>query len=205
MRAAALLTCLWPGLARLWSRGDWTALALAIGFAALLNVVLAATFVWHEMWPPAVTAIGWPAVVCMWTVSAWASQRRLREFFPNIHAAQSDGGRGEGLFLQAQAEYLKGDWYQAELLLDELLRVSPADTDAHMMMATLYRHTRRFDDARRQFRTLQRLDAAEKWALEIEQEQLFINRLASPPASPTEEATLTSAPVEMGVRRAEAA
>jgi hypothetical protein len=45
------LLCLWPGLARLWLRGDLRGLLAAVGFAGLLNAALVATLIWPEIAP----------------------------------------------------------------------------------------------------------------------------------------------------------
>lgn len=37
---------LWPGLPHLWIEGSWAGLLLAIGFGALLNLLILATFIW---------------------------------------------------------------------------------------------------------------------------------------------------------------
>jgi cytochrome c-type biogenesis protein CcmH/NrfG len=66
---------------------------------------------------------------------------------------------------------LKGDYYQAEHVLEELLRRNLRDVDARLMLATLLRHTGRLDEAAGQLDTLVRLEGASKWQWEIEQER----------------------------------
>ncbi len=51
-----------------------------------------------------------------------------------------------------------------------LLRRDEHDLEARLMLATLLRHTKRFDEATSQFNMLAGLDGAHRWALEIHRE-----------------------------------
>jgi cytochrome c-type biogenesis protein CcmH/NrfG len=81
------------------------------------------------------------------------------------------------LFLQAQGEYLKGHWFEAESLLQQIIRRSPRDVEAQLMLATLYRHTRRVDEARQRLRLMEAIDGAERWRWEIDQEQRLLKQV----------------------------
>jgi len=81
----------------------------------------------------------------------------------------------EDLFIQAQTEYLKGHWCEAESLLRKLVNEAQ-DVDAHLSLAALYRQTNRCDEARSVLRMLERFDGAEKWRFEIERERLLLER-----------------------------
>ena len=74
-------------------------------------------------------------------------------------------------FTEALDYYLKGDYYQAERMLELLLRRNLRDLDARLMLATLMRHTGRFEEAVRQLDTLARFEGAGKWDLEMRQER----------------------------------
>lgn len=177
------IICLWPGLPRLWIRGDWSALAVAISFAVVLNLVLVSSFVWPELLPASLVAGGWVLVGLVWVGSAVhgiQSLPRLRE---------PPGVNDQGLFIQAQAEYLKGHWFEAETLLRQLLRECNRDVDALLMLATLYRHTRRYDEATKQLDRLERLDEAVKWRWEIERERELLKRKAASLVSDKAEGT----------------
>ena len=99
------------------------------------------------------------------------------------------------MFTPARDHYLHGNWYEAEETLVQLLRRDPNDVDARLMLATLMRHTERFDDARGQLKQLQRLEAAGKWQLEIRREWEYLAReqqqsddVSAPPADTQPEA-----------------
>lgn len=179
MRTIRLITCLWPGLAALWWRGSSTGLLAAASFAALLNVVMVATFVWPELFGATVPTLGWLAVAAVWIGAVLRSFRHL--------PSQRDGHVAAGdvdLFVQAQGEYLKGHWLEAERLLEERLSDQPGDAESILLLATIYRHSRRQADADEQLARLERLDAGAKWRWEIRRERQLLDRLDAEPDEP---------------------
>ena len=103
MNYVVKLTTLWPGLPRLWHRGEWSALLTAGGFAVLLNWLLTTTLLWPEVAPVSVRMIGWLGLAVWWPIAVVAALREL----PQTLAATDDDPQ-MGLFISAQAEYLKG-------------------------------------------------------------------------------------------------
>jgi len=154
MRALPVVTCLWPGLSRLWLRGDWLSLATAIAFGAALNLVLVSSFVWPELLPSSAVIAGWLGLGAMWSVSVVRSFRALPP------SGDAPGVDDRGLFIAAQGEYLKGHWFEAESLLQRLICRSPGDADAQLLLATLYRHTRRLDEAHDRLQLVERMEGA---------------------------------------------
>lgn len=178
MRAAPIATCLWPGLSRLWLRGEWQALLVAVAYGVALNSALVGSLVWPELAGPIFPLLAWPLVVGIWIVSVWRSYRSLPSLsVRRVETNQTDSS-DEPLYAQAQIEYLRGHWFEAEKALNSLLRIRPADVEARIMLATLCRHTRRFDDAERQLKMLDRHDGAEIWRFEIMRERQALQRLA---------------------------
>jgi hypothetical protein len=155
---------LWPGLPQLARDGNWTALAFALAAAALLNAVLLGTWFWTDLFDPTLRIIVWVFLGAAWSVSlaywAWTDRRQ---------AAVSAKAGGLG-FESALEDYLKGNWFEAERKLNTLLRCDEHDVEARLLIATLLRHTKRFDDATHQLNLLVRLDGAQRWALEIHRE-----------------------------------
>lgn len=164
MRRMPWTAYLWPGLPQIVQEGRWTALLIAVGAAALLNGTILATYIWSDWIAPQLRIICWGLVGITWTLSAgfsaWFSRRR--EYRRN-------GPEGD-LFQQAQNEYLKGNWFEAERTLRGLLHRNDRDLEARLMMASLMRHTKRFDEATRQLNLLVRIDGAHRWAMEIHRE-----------------------------------
>ncbi len=159
-------TYLWPGLPQLWRQGSWSALALAVGAAVLVNVALAGSLVWSELLPPATRNAAWGAVLVVWVGSAVVARAARQRDAARQHArAASDA------YLEALDHYLKGNWFEAECLLRELLRRNPRDLEAGLTLATLLRHTGRLEESLEELNRLERFDGWERWAMEIGRER----------------------------------
>lgn len=169
MRRMRWTTYLWPGLPQLWLYGSWSGLALAISTAAVLDLLLLGSFGWTELIGPGVRTASWAAFGVVWVVGeVWSTREcRRREAVNNLNSQ-------EDLFGEALDHYLKGDYYQAEHVLEGLLRRNLRDVDARLMLATLLRHTDRFDEAKHQLDTLTHFEDADKWELEIRQERKLL-------------------------------
>ncbi|OYV92883.1 MAG: hypothetical protein B7Z73_04250, partial [Planctomycetia bacterium 21-64-5] len=70
-----LILCLWPGLPQLWLSGAWSGLALAIGFALLLDLLLLTSLLWTEWVEHAFRFAGWTAVAVLWGISVMTGRR----------------------------------------------------------------------------------------------------------------------------------
>jgi thioredoxin-like negative regulator of GroEL len=81
------------------------------------------------------------------------------------------------LFRRAQAEYLQGDYFQAEATLTGLLAREPRDAEARLLLATLLRHTQRYEEAEDQLKQLSRFETAARWQIEITCERALLKRL----------------------------
>ncbi len=166
-------TYLWPGLPQIWREGAWSALAVAVGFAALVNVALAASLIWTELLSPGVRNSLWMLILAIWAGSGAFAYWRDRR-----------GGSTEGTgpaenedisaFREALDHYLKRNWFQAERLLRDLLRKNPRDLDAGLMLATLLRSTDRLEEAEKELDRLGRFETCRKWELEIRREREFL-------------------------------
>jgi hypothetical protein len=174
----------WPGLPQLWLRGSWAGLAVAVGFTALVNVLVLATFVFHEWIPREQMLGGYAVVAASWLVGWWRSCA-CRELAGRLVASELSesslvgesatdssavglaSSPGEQLFCEAQRVYLRGDWVAAEQLLLKLLKSNDRDAEARLMLATLWRHQGRHREAQRQLDKLSRLEAADRWEHEI--------------------------------------
>jgi hypothetical protein len=166
MRRTPWTTYLWPGLPQVWSYGSWPGLAVALGAAAVLDVLLVVSFGWTELIGRDLRSALWSGLAAAWIVAAawslWQCRRR---------AARCTFEPEDDPFAKAVDHYLKGDFYQAEQILEDLLRRNIRDTDARLMLATLLRHAGRLDEAARQLDTLSRFEDARKWEVEIQKER----------------------------------
>jgi len=164
----------WPGLRHVWLHHSYPALALAVGSTLLLNLLLAAELVWTEWLSSAARSVGWGVVLGVWSVAAgvtwWTMVRERR-----LAASSGDSAECDPL-AAATEEYLQGKWYEAERLLRQQLRRNKKDVEAHLMLATLCRHTGRLDESERRLDELEALEAAAKWQVEIAAERKMIQR-----------------------------
>ena len=169
MLAPDRLSCFWPGLAKAWWRGSASALLAALMFGWGLCVLMLATFVWPNWFPSWQVTSCWIGMLIFWVVECVRS---------NWHygSMQADAGpvAGDNRFVQAQSEYLKGNWFEAESLLHAILADAPRDAEAHLLLASVLRHSRRWAAALRRLEQLQLLDTSARWRFEIHRERLMI-------------------------------
>jgi len=177
MRLSLWIASLWPGFVRAWVQGRWEGLVLAAAFAAALNSAFVTTFVWRQ--EPAAggttAAIAWVLVLGFWAYGiVW-----LRHDLPglsSVHGSEANPEH-EALFCEAQHKYLKGHWLEAETLVARLLGKRPADIESRLLLASIQRRSKRWNEARKTLVELQEAPAAGKWLLEIETELQQIEEL----------------------------
>jgi len=80
------------------------------------------------------------------------------------------------VFRQSINVYLQGNWYEAERGFRQLVAANGRDIESRLYLATLLRHTRRFDEASEELDRLELLRDSEQWAVEIEAERRAIAR-----------------------------
>jgi hypothetical protein len=172
MRRMPWTTCLWPGLPQLWTYGSWGGMALALGTAAVLDLLLLVSFGWSELIGPGLRNTLWTLFGVAWILGAFWSARHCGR-----HVAALIPDPLRDVFTEALDHYLKGDYYQAEHMLDGLLRRNARDLDARLMLATLLRRAGRPEEARQQLDTLARFEGAGKWQWEIERERTLLKKV----------------------------
>ncbi len=126
----------------------------------------------------------WGSIVLLWGGSALASYPLRRKSYP----PENPSHPSNALFLEAIELYLQGQWFEAERKLISLLRENPRDVEARLMIATLFRHTRRWEEASRQLDQLERLEASRAWTLEIHRERERIRQAKAQAQTPDETA-----------------
>jgi hypothetical protein len=186
---------LWPGLPQAWNGGRWPGAATALGFAAAVESLLLASWVWDELLGDAAFWGLALATGCGWLIGITANRRWLAR-----HAATDERNAADDPFPAALTEYLQGNWFAAEQQCRDLIRLRRDDVDARLLLATLLRHTERKTEARAELDALAKLDGAAKWALEITHERRLLDETDGDDAeSKAEEAII---PVETAIRRA---
>lgn len=162
MRRLRWVTLLWPGWPQLWFAGSGSGLAIAIGFAVLLDVGLLAGRMWTELLSPAAQTAIWLASATIWSVSAAVSWR----WVAGLQFGQAQPGN-DALFVQAREEYLKGNWFEAETVLGRLLDRNVLDIEARLLKANLLFHTARRREAIGELDRLTRMEGGDVWRMEI--------------------------------------
>lgn len=172
-------------------------MAVAVGFTALANTMLLASLVWREWFSGDALRIGYAALAGIWLLAWWHSRAERRAARAEANAdgtaehAETNARQSQldQMYRDAQARYLENDWVAAEQLLLKLLKQDARDVDARLMLATLWRHQGRREEALRQLDRLERLEAADKWRQEIAAERLRLQQpetLALPGREETE-------------------
>jgi hypothetical protein len=159
-------------LPQLWVDGAWAGLALAVGCAGLLNLLLVSSFIWTEL---LAGRLVWGLWLLLATV--WLGAAAFSALFQPPAAPAVVAGIERDLFREAQSEYLRGNWFEAETLLARLLEQQPRDVEARLMLATLLRHNRRTSEAQQQLLRLECLEPAEVWRVEIANERVRLAEL----------------------------
>jgi len=173
------VTSLWPGLARLWLRGEFRGLLTAVAFTLAVNFALITTLVWPQLisrqLPPwLVPATAWIVVVWFWV----AGVRAGGELVASIKRAnQPADAQSLELFRQAQLEYLKGHWIEAESRLLTLLGRTAGDVEARLLLASVLRRTKRPDEAKKALTQVAELSGSAHWAEEVQREASKIQQL----------------------------
>ena len=174
------ITCLWPGLSRLWLRGQWTGLGWAAAFGVWLNLILTFQFVWTSSIPAYGIELLWSCTGVIvfigmldgiFTTKSHRqqyNQRRMngRDYTdrsPTQTNRNADGQskpdfdsqvkqtrqavlarEGEdmppakptdALFIKARNQYLKGNWFESESLIEQILNEFPNDLEAQLIKA----------------------------------------------------------------------
>jgi len=151
-------------------------LSLAIGFTLALNAALVLTFVWPAWAPQTARAALWGVVLVIWLASALSAAWSSRSASEPSRSSLGDA------YAEAVTEYLKRNWIEAEQRLARLLKRDPGDCDARLMLATLLRHTARYDEARETLWRLARLADAGRWEPEIQAEHRRLDECIADPA-----------------------
>lgn len=152
---------------------------MAVGFTALANTLLLATLVYRDWMAANVQLTGYGLLVVIWLLAWWESRADRRQDLADSSAdGQSETPpvdkqeeKRDQWFREAQQCYLRGDWVAAEQKLLKLLKQDARDVESRLMLATLWRHQGRGEEALRQLDRLERLEAASEWQYEIAAER----------------------------------
>ncbi len=162
--------CFWPGLPSAWHLGLARGLVIAIVFSWCVCGLLLATFVWPAWISIGLLRLLWLAAVSTWLVTSGRNLLCLRSML------ETSSTSGAEMFVTAQAEYLAGNFFEAEAILLEILHQHPRDAEALLLLACVLRRTKRWQAALRRLGQLELIDAAAPWQYEIKREKCLIER-----------------------------
>ncbi|PHQ32873.1 tetratricopeptide repeat protein [Rhodopirellula bahusiensis] len=164
-------TCLWPGMSELWWRGRLSALPAAVAFAAVVNALLIAKFIYPGWLSGALVMLACWIAVAAWVVLTVRAIRELPLLLsPRQASTQPDR------FAEAQGAYLTGNYALAEEALTAGLSIEPRDPPALLLLAAVLRHTGRLNAADALLIEIPKLEAAAAWNLEWESERARLER-----------------------------
>jgi thioredoxin-like negative regulator of GroEL len=96
------------------------------------------------------------------------------------HEAVESPDISDKLFLDARNQYFKGNWFESEAIINQILTESPHDIEARLLLITLLRHTNRIEKALVQITDIQKWDNVKQWDFEIKRElELLESKLTS--------------------------
>jgi len=185
-RITTCITSLWPGLPRLWLHGSLFGLFEALTFAMLLQIAVVTTVIWPESIGLTSRTVVWFCVLGFWLIFAAPSFWHAVTVLAGSWSGEPVDHR-EDLFRRAQREYLCGEWFQAERLLNELLGIDAGDSETRLLLATLHRHVGRWQAAKEELDRLDATAGGERWRFEILQERLALVRWKRQQGLPAEE------------------
>ena len=162
-----LLLCLWPGSGGVLRQGRWSFLAIALVYGFALCVVVIINFYWSELLTGTHRWGAYAMLGFLWLVLN-AKSARLEKQCKTLRLPPPPE---KDAFPDAQQHYLQGNWFEAECCLTMLLRKNPRDIEALLMLATLYRHKQRYDEAESLLKELDLLEDASPWKFEIRSEK----------------------------------
>ena len=162
-----VLLCLWPGSGGVLRQGRWSFLVIALIYGFALCGVVMACFHWSELLTGMLRWCAYVALGLLWLVLSSQSSRLEKR----CHQMRLPPPSNKDTLPDAQQHYLQGNWFEAECCLNMLLQKNPRDIEAMLMLATLYRHKERFDEANTLIRELERLEDAVRWKYEIRSEK----------------------------------
>ena len=177
----------WPGFQKLWTKGDFHSLLVAILFGWVLAITLTATFIWPEwfsiflgpVWLGQWIRFGLWVILGMTAVNS-----AIRPWVqPGVGTGTAAGERQKNLEL-AQEFYLQANYFEAEKLVRKNVSKGVEDIESMLLWIAILRRTRRIPQALDLIATADRMDVALPWLAELraEKEQCLRIKVQTPPA-----------------------
>ena len=160
---------MYPGYSGIVQYGHRSFLAMALGFALLLDAFLIVNFYWTALITSSQRNILLVALFGMWIALMVAAAYWKFRLDAIAKPEQQDE-----TFRQTIHHYLRGDWFAAESQILPYLKKYPKDIEMLLLQATMYRHTKRYEEALLVLDKLQLLQNSRHWFAEIESERSLL-------------------------------
>jgi hypothetical protein len=163
---------LWPGLPELWYRGDIRSLSLSLIFAVTLNMALMGTFVWTAWYPAWVIRLFWCGIV----FASLFSFARARKNWDSITGRLATDSKANDRLIEAQRQYLQGNFFEAEAMLHRNLSQSTLDVESALLLISVLRRTRRWQQALHWIEQVMLRENSARWHRDLMLEKQKIER-----------------------------
>ena len=168
---------LWPGLPELWFRGEWQALAISIIFAVSFNMAILGTFVWPLWFESWMIRSLWCSIIF---ASGFSFVQANKRWAKTTGIPRSDGNSNER-FIEAQRQYLHGNYFEAEALIQKILADGHEDIEAVLLLVSILRRTRRCQQALQWIERIKLCEKASAWIRELQVEKQLVEALIAKP------------------------
>jgi uncharacterized protein HemY len=160
---------MFPGYSGIVQSGHRSFLAIALGFALLVDAFLVANYYWT-----ALLTTGQRNFFLVALFGAWVAMTVAASFQKQRLASAMRPEQHDETFRETICHYLRGDWFAAESQMLPYLKKFPKDIEMLLLQATMYRHTKRYEEALLVLDKLQLLQDSRHWHTEIKNERLQI-------------------------------
>ena len=160
---------MFPGYSGIVQYGHRSFLAIALGFAFLVNAFLVANFYWT-----ALITTGQRNVLLIALFGAWIALMLADSFWKRRLGSAIQPEQHDETFRRVIRHYLCGDWFAVESQILPHLKKHPKDVEMLLLQATMYRRTERYEEALLVLDRLKLLQDSRYWIVEIESEWALV-------------------------------
>ena len=160
---------MYPGYSGIVQYGHRSFLAMALGFALLLDAFLIANFYWT-----ALISVGQRNILLAVLFGTWVVLMFAAAYWKHRLDATAKPEQHDETFRQTICHYLRGDWFATESQILPYLKRYPKDIEMLLLQATMYRHAKRYEEALLVLDKLQLLQKSRYWHAEIETERSLL-------------------------------
>ena len=172
---------MYPGYSGIVQYGHRSFLAMALGFALLVDAFLIANFYWT-----ALITVSQRNILLVVLFGTWVALMVAAAYWKHCLDVAARPEQHDDTFRQTICHYLRGDWFAAESQILPYLKKYPKDTEMLLLQATMYRHTKRYEEAMLVLDKLQLLQNSRYWYAEIEMERSLLLSAQKTDAAPLE-------------------